>query len=240
MTVTIVQIPQRFMLVNRLSATDAGIRLLPFAAVMAFTSVVLSISMAKSRVPAVYTLLFGALVEVAGIAGLSQASSEVEIESSQYGYQILAGIGIGIFNVILLMMTPHIVEKKNLGQYFFFEELCKFLPISMKLTMTLAVGNGAINQFRILGGSLGLSIVACATGSSLRAKLLDVLSPTQVAIILDRTDRIISLPHESQARVREIFGDIYNTQMYILIGIAAAQALGALLAWQKKAIVLKR
>lgn len=112
MTVTIVQIPQRFMLVNKRSAIDAGVGLLPFATVMAFTSVVLSVVMSKTKVAIIPTLVFGALLQIGGTAGLSQTSVDPGIEASQYGFQILAGVGVGLFNVILLLMSPLIADKK--------------------------------------------------------------------------------------------------------------------------------
>lgn len=235
MTVTIVQIPQRFMLVNHLSAIDAGVRLLPFVAVMAITSVILSVMMTTTKVPAVFTLIFGVMCEVAGVAGLSQTPTHDGIQASQYGFQILAGAGVGIFNVILLLLTPHIVDQNDLG------ELYSSLGCArVWLTRDTAVGNGAMNQFRILGGSLGLSIVTCATSPSLRTQLLEVLTPEQTARVLDRTDQILTLPLATQGLVRERFGNMYNMQMIILIGIAAAQLIVTVLQWQRKAIVLKR
>ncbi|KAI1108350.1 hypothetical protein F5Y14DRAFT_436673 [Nemania sp. NC0429] len=42
-------------------------------------------------------------------------------------------------------------------------------------------------------------------------------------MILDRTDRILSLPDNLQTSVRDVFGDTYKTQVSVLIGIAAAQ-----------------
>ena len=117
LTVSIVQIPQRFMLVNRLSAIDAGVRLLPFAAVMTSSSVIISIVMTKSRIPVVYALLFGACLEVAGVAGLSRTSTQAHVEVSQFGFQVLAAVGVGFFNIILLLMTPHVVDKKDLGEF---------------------------------------------------------------------------------------------------------------------------
>lgn len=85
-----------------------------------------------------------------------------------------------------------------------------------------------------------MSIVTCATGPRLQTKLLHILGPAQAAIVLDRTEQILTLSPGNQARVRQAFGEMYNTQMYILIGIAAAQGLVALMAWQKAAIVLKK
>ncbi|KAH8702536.1 major facilitator superfamily domain-containing protein [Talaromyces proteolyticus] len=217
MTSTIVQIPQRFMLVNSLSAIDGGVRLLPFTAIMTSTAVVVTVIMTKTGVSVAYSLIFGALLQIAGVAGLSQASTQAGIEASQYGFQILAGAGVGIFNIILLLLTPHVVAKHD-----------------------LAVGNGAINQFRILGGSHGLAIVTCATSSALRSHLLEFLSPEQTKLILDRTDQISTLPPEAQALVRQKLGSMYNTQMAILIGIAAAQVFATILQWRRKPIILKK
>ncbi|KAI0120745.1 MFS general substrate transporter [Hypoxylon sp. NC0597] len=216
LTVTLVQIPQRFMLVNSLSAIDAGVRLLPFTAVIALTSVLAAIIASKAKIPAVYVLIFGACIEVAGVAGLSRTSTQPTIELSQYGFQVLAGAGVGIYNIILILLTPYVVERKD-----------------------LAVANGAINQARLFGGSLGLSVVACATNRSLRAHLMQIVSPIQVDLILDRTETIVNLPPETQALVRRAFGDMYNMQMTITIGIAAAQFLLVFLQWQRKAIILK-
>lgn len=114
-TVSIVQIPQRFVIVNNLSNIQAGVRLLPFAAVMAFTPVGMSLVLGKFKVPVLYWLLLGGLLQVAGVAGFSQSSTGKDIKASQYGFQILAGIGVGIFNVLLLLLTPHIVERKHMG-----------------------------------------------------------------------------------------------------------------------------
>jgi hypothetical protein len=91
-----------------------------------------------------------------------------------------------------------------------------------------------MSQFRILGGSLGLSIVSCATMPALRTDLLQVLSPEQTTLLLDRTETIITLPPDQQVVVRELFGIAYNRQMNILIGIAAAQVLVSLLQWKRK------
>jgi len=102
------------------------------------------------------------------------------------------------------------------------------------------VGNGAVNQFRILGCSLGLSIVTCATVPTLRSDLLTILTPEQTALVMDRTERIFALPPDKQELVRHMFGKMYNTQMYILIGIAAAQVFMPLLMWKRKPLVLRK
>ncbi|KAI1733353.1 MFS general substrate transporter [Xylaria scruposa] len=216
LVVTVVQIPQRFMIVNGLTAINAGVRLLPFVAVVAFTSVFVAIIVSRAKIPPVYTLIFGALLQVAGAAGLSRASTQSGIEASQYGFQVLAGAGVGIYNIILILLTPYVIDKKH-----------------------LAIANGAVTQFRILGGSIGLSIVTCATSQSLRANLMRMLSPGQTSLILDRTDKILTLPADTQMVVRGYFGDMYNVQMIILIGISAAELIFVALQWQRETIIFK-
>lgn len=110
------QIPQRFVIVNKLSTIEAGVRLLPFAVVMTATTMVMAIVLGKSKIPAVYWLLFGGVLQVAGISGFSQLSTDIPVQGSQYGFQVLVGFGIGLFNVVLLLLTPHIVDKRYLGK----------------------------------------------------------------------------------------------------------------------------
>jgi hypothetical protein len=82
---------------------------------MTFTSMIMSIVFSKSKVPVLYWLLFGGVLQIAGTAGFSQSSSDSNIQASQYGFQIVVGFGLGIFNVGLLLLTPRIVDKQYLG-----------------------------------------------------------------------------------------------------------------------------
>jgi hypothetical protein len=234
LTVCIVQIPQRFTIVNNLSTIEAGIRLLPFAAVMTSTSMIMAIVLSKSKVPVLYWLLFGGLLQVAGTAGFSQSSIEADIHASQYGFQVLAGFGVGIFNVGLLLLTPHIVDTKFLGTW----KIAASLTTIATLISVQAVANGAVNQFRVIGGSVGLSIVISASSSSLRNDLLLILEPVQVAALLSRTESIGELSLPLQRDARKMFGESYNIQMIILMGIAAANIPATLLQWQQKAVRL--
>ncbi|KAF2469066.1 MFS multidrug transporter-like protein [Lindgomyces ingoldianus] len=216
MTVTIIQIPQRFVLVNGLSPMAAGVRLLPFTTVMASSSVLASIITSKAKIPVVNVLIFAGLLMIAGTVGLSQTPVSPAIWGPQYGFQILAGVGVGIFNVMVILLPPYIVER----QY-------------------LAVANGAMIQMRILGGALALAITTSAASPSLRHNLLKVLSPQEAATFLDRTETIAILSPTKQAAVREINGKYYDLQMNVMIGFAVASVFFSVLQWQKKPIILK-
>lgn len=235
MTATIVQIPQRFATVNNLSILDSGIRLLPFAAVMACSSALTSILMGLTKFPVVGWLLFGSCLAIAGVAGFSKSSISPAIETSQYGFQVLAGIGLGIYGIALLLLTAYVVPKKYHGESMVVQETLPF-----GLTRMLAVANGAISQFRILGGSLGLSTVICASSPSLRNHLEAIIGPTQTHLLLERTERLFLLPPEARALARRAFGESYNLQMTVLIGFAAATVPACILMWQRKAVIFQK
>ncbi|KAL9621738.1 MAG: hypothetical protein Q9160_003856 [Pyrenula sp. 1 TL-2023] len=211
----VVQIPQRFMTVNGKSAIAAGVRLLPWAILTPAGSTLGAVLMGRPKIPPIYLLILGSALELAGVVGLSQTSSSLPIRSSQYGFQVLGGAGVGVCSVALAMLVPYVTEKRD-----------------------LAVGTGAVTQFRILGGVIGLSIVTSVSLRSIRENLSSVVPPLQVETLLDRTDTIQLLQGATRKAVREIFGNGYNLQMTILIGFAAAQSLGIVLMWRRKSIVV--
>ena len=114
-TVCIVQIPQRFMTVNGISPFQAAVRLLPFGCFVPAISTIAAIAM-KKRVPPIYILFIGGILEIIGTVGLSKTSVSSEISASQYGFQILTGSGVGCFNAALILLVPFVVESKDLGK----------------------------------------------------------------------------------------------------------------------------
>lgn len=70
----------------------------------------------KLRIAPCYIVLAGAILELIGVALLSQISTAPEIDSSQYGFQVLAGLGTGMINAALIILTPYLMEKRDLGK----------------------------------------------------------------------------------------------------------------------------
>ncbi|PVH95529.1 MFS general substrate transporter [Periconia macrospinosa] len=216
MTVTIIQVPQRFVLTKGLTPMAAGVRLLPLATTLASASVIAVIIASKGKIPVIYVMIFAGFLATAGTVGISQTPISPGIWDPQYGFQILIGFGAGTLNIMVVLLPPYIVERK-----------------------LLAVANGAIIQMRILGGALALAIVTVASSSFLRRSLLEVLNPEEVSEYLHRTETLLTFSPTQQAAVREINGKYYNLQSKILIGFAVASIISSALQWQKKQIVLK-
>jgi hypothetical protein len=191
-----------------------------------------SIIASKAKIPVVNVLVFAGFLMIAGTVGLSQTPVSTAIWGPQYGFQILAGAGVGTFNVIVILIPPYIVERQYLG---------KLLQCVnwKKLMVFTAVANGAIIQMRILGGALALAITTSAAIPSFRKNLLAVLSPQEVEALLYRTDTISLLSPVKQSAIGEISGKYYNLQTKILIGFAVASVFFSILQWQKKPVILK-
>ena len=66
--VTNFQLPQRFVLVNGLSDFNAGVRIIPFGAAFAFGTMLSGKLASKVRVPGIYLVVIGGLLQVIGYA----------------------------------------------------------------------------------------------------------------------------------------------------------------------------
>ncbi|ROW13544.1 hypothetical protein VPNG_04491 [Cytospora leucostoma] len=212
MSVMNFQLPQRFQLVNGLSSLDAGVRLLPFGAAFPVGSVGSANIASKLRVPGVYLVLVGAVLQVIGYALLSTLDGSTTIQPAIYGYQILCGVGSGISYQVLYLLVPFTSDKVD-----------------------NAVGMGAANQFRTMGSAFGLAITTSIFNGYIRSRLADLgltdfstsLAPAQIA----------ALPLDVQLTVRTLLSEGYNRQMLALAALAAAEVPAALLMWRRKQIV---
>jgi len=118
MFVCIAQIPQRFITVNGLSPLAAAARLLTYGAFVPFGSGIAGAMMGKPRIPPCWIILGGSLMEILGIALLSQIDTSSHIDASQYAFQIIAGTGTGLVNSGLILLVPYAMDKRDLGKLF--------------------------------------------------------------------------------------------------------------------------
>ena len=121
--VVIVSLPQRFQAVSDTSAFGAGVRLILYSLTAALGSTAANIACAKGNIPPIYLLVLGATLHVLGIALLSTLPIIGAFPSAGYGYEVLAGTGVGVTFGILVLTTPFVVEARDLGkapsQFFF-------------------------------------------------------------------------------------------------------------------------
>ncbi len=122
-------LPQRFQLVYGTSGLDAGVRLIPFSAVIPIGSIFASILAGKFKIPPVYLLILGSVLQVLGFALIGTLPSTLDIPSRIYGYQVLAGWGCGINFSLLFILLPFVNEKQDNGRYLLMLYFSRSLPL---------------------------------------------------------------------------------------------------------------
>lgn len=237
-----INIPQRFQGVYGTSPFQAGVRLIPFNFLIALGTVVVNIVAAKARIPPIYLLFVGSTIQVIGLALFSTLSSDLHVPSVIYGWEVLSGFGIGIVIGILLLIPPQVVESQDLGTFLAFSQqksyfILSSLAANQKInSLEKAVSSGALLQFRVFGGALGIAIATTVMNSSLTSHLTRTIGPERLAAVLQSTAAIREFPLEMQKTVLKAFAEGYNLQMKILTGFAAVQLVAVGLLWRKKQI----
>lgn len=87
-----------------------------------------------------------------------------------------------------------------------------------------------------MGGAIGLAIISTAMAGFIRPRLSDILTPSQVDLVLKSAEALSKLSERDRRDAVAILADGYNLQFKILAGLAALQIIGAAMMWQKKQI----
>ncbi|ORY63857.1 major facilitator superfamily domain-containing protein [Pseudomassariella vexata] len=171
----IINIPQRLQTVNSMTAIGAGIRLLPLL-LSPVASAVSGLLMTRLKVLPLYLLIIGGCLQAIDVVLFSSLdSTNLEIQSAQYGYQVLMGFGFGFSLSTILMMAPLVVQQKD-----------------------MAVGMGSVTQIRILGGTIGFAICSALLNNHIKAEASGFLTVEQVAALLESFQVVKLLPSEVQ------------------------------------------
>ncbi|TGO66605.1 hypothetical protein BELL_0946g00010 [Botrytis elliptica] len=214
--VTIFQLPQRFQVVDNTTALNAAFRLIPFTLLCPVGSIVSTVVAGKAKVPPIFLIMIGSGLQIVGFALLSTLTVSEVTPVSQYGFQVIAGFGVGINLSTLLLITPYSISE----------------PADK------AVAVSSITQFRILGGVLGIAIATAAYKSNILSNLDKILTKEQRSLILESTSMIKTFDPKVQMQIRGVFAEGYNIQFRILVAFAAAQIPSSLLMWQEKQIMV--
>ncbi|KAI0101375.1 drug resistance transporter [Nemania sp. FL0031] len=208
----IILLPIRYQTTLGVGPLEAGVKLLPFV-LLTSTGAALTGGLVKNRrIAPVYVGLCGSIFQIAGLAALP---SIAPANMGVYGLQVIIGLGAG-FNIgIITLMTPYVVEHKD-----------------------LAVATAAGTQFRFLGSAVVVSITTAVGNSLVKAKLADSLTPQQIQEIFRSSESINQLSPELENMVRREFISSFDVQFRIILGFAVASLISIVLLWKKKQILV--
>ncbi|KAF3914584.1 hypothetical protein ABW21_db0206328 [Orbilia brochopaga] len=217
--VTIINIPQRYQIVNGESPIKSGVLLLPMLVTSPIMSMLPGLLLKKYWRYIPYGFAVGAALSVAGSSGLASLNDGDKIEAKTYGFLVLLGAGMGLVMPIGVVLVKFLVHAKD-----------------------EAVALGAQNMTRVLGGLVGLAIGTAILHQRIEKELPDVLEPEQLQSLLKSTQIFGSLRPEQLMAVRGVYARSYNQQFAMSAGFAAAAFIFSILTvvtLRKKMMALK-
>lgn len=110
------QLPVRYQLVNQLTSIEAGVRVLPFGGAFPVGMIVGSTLGTKAKVPGIYLVMMGSILQIIGCALLGTQSAPDGISATVYGSQVIAGIGCGMTYQIFYLLIPFTVADSDKGK----------------------------------------------------------------------------------------------------------------------------
>ena len=194
--------------------------------------------MGKAKIAPIYLTFFGSIIQLVAFSLISTLPANNDIQKSFYGYEAMAGLGIGLTYVTVTIMMPFTVDQRDKG------ESANAMRNHVKwyrnnaLIRFKAVATSAIVQFRLLGGVGGLAIVTAVLNGYVRSHLSQILPPATVQSLLQTTKAFENLPEPVARMVKSTFAAAYNLQLRIVIGFSAAQIPAALLLWKRKQLIV--
>ncbi|KAG9199367.1 hypothetical protein G6514_008526 [Epicoccum nigrum] len=207
--IIVILIPQRLETVNGESPIASGIKLLSYTLVAAVGGIMANVMVATINIAPIYIMWFFAVLNTLGTGLLINLPSTTSISPQLYGYAAIAGIGIGGTWSIAILYIGFVVDDRDIG-----------------------TASGALVEFRILGGALGLAIASATMENYLRQELPALVAPEQLQLILKNTAVIKTLPPNVRNAILEVFADGYTLQMKVTAGISALQVLAVGMIWK--------
>ncbi|KAF7899502.1 hypothetical protein EAF00_003838 [Botryotinia globosa] len=207
----VIEIPQRVQNISNTSTLIAGVRVLPYTMSVAVGSAITGGLTAKGRIPPIHVLTAATVLQILGTGLLYSIPVTAHMPASFYGYEVLAGMGVGLGLTTLLSITPFIVEKR-----------------------LLAVALGGVTQMRILGGAIGVAIATSLLSSNVISALADILPTEIVNHLLQNISSVALLSPGDQIAVRTAFAQGYKNQLVMILCFCAAELLAIGLMWERK------
>ncbi|PYH93320.1 hypothetical protein BO71DRAFT_441811 [Aspergillus ellipticus CBS 707.79] len=204
--VAIIEIPQRFQIVNGLSAECSGILLLPMTLVTPFSATAAGIIAGKKPRRSECLTLVGTTFSLVGTVLMGLLPTGYSVPEEQYAYQVILGVGLGLIMPSVFMILRLGISQERLGSAI-----------------------GANNMVRTLGGCIGLAICQSVSRSKLDTGLGELLSEAQIQA-LEKSSVIGGLSAGEEMRVREVYGEAFNEEFRVLVafgvlGVVASMGL---------------
>ena len=140
--------------------------------------------LAVKKVPVEIVLLCSTAIVCVGIGLLSSLPTYSHLWPGLYGYEIVTGLALGLASPPYFVLVATSIPEKD-----------------------IAVGTGALNMVRTLGGCVAVAICSAIHREHLITGLSDFLSRGEIREMQSSTSLIAELPDVARDRVGVVFGD---------------------------------
>lgn len=175
----------------------AGIHIIPFLGAVAFGSTFGGGASAKEN-RTFFTFMLAATFILIGSGLLSTLGDGVTVESKNYGYQVLFGIGTGMTMSSVTLMANLQSDPRD-----------------------HAVTQGIVSQARVLGGSIGVAASTAMFNRQLLSKLAGTIPYEQLSQIQRNPHVLEELSLGQLVEVRSVFADSFNASLRLCTYVAA-------------------
>ncbi|KAH8806009.1 major facilitator superfamily domain-containing protein [Xylogone sp. PMI_703] len=206
-----VYLPQRFQIVNELSPTSAGVRMLPFLLTCPVATIVFGAGMTKWNLAPLYALILGQILLFSGVVPLGFLSTNGHFVTL-YICQIVIGFGVGASTIASMLLLKLMIPLESFD-----------------------VIMGFTTQLRITGGALGVAICSAVLRSEIVRTLTPILTATELFEVFHSTSSLSITDPGAAAHVRETWARAFNLEMKIMAGFGLLSLLMSLLIWEKRA-----
>ncbi|KAL6694797.1 major facilitator superfamily domain-containing protein [Trichoderma pleuroticola] len=198
-------IPERFQIVNGEDALMAGIHLFPLLGACAVGSF-LGGAISSKQNNTSYTLIGSSCLQLLGLGLMTTQSGANSAEPSQYAYQAIFGLGVGLCFSATTIVTS----------------------ISTAESGEKAIAQGAVAQARVLGGSIGLSICTVIFNIHVNRYLEGHLTEAQLESLHRSPLSGLQLPVNQRDLVKTVYAGAYSEEIKILACICSIMVVAAL------------
>ncbi|KAJ6782868.1 hypothetical protein PWT90_07962 [Aphanocladium album] len=212
----IVNISLRAQIVNVYSAVKSGVLLLPFMGGSAVGSAAGGAISSKKNLT-FYTLVVASALSMIGTGLMSTIPDGFTPSASQYGYEAILGVGVG-----LNLSTSTLVTSLQAR----FEDH--------------AIAQGIVAQIRVFGGTIGIAASFIVLNTKIHDDLSTVLSPQQLSDFYKSPAATAHFELLEQFYVRQTYINAFAIVMRMCLGVAAASFVAALCTYQRNPLTMKQ
>ncbi|EED14464.1 MFS multidrug transporter, putative [Talaromyces stipitatus ATCC 10500] len=205
----LVQLPERFQIVNGDTAEISGVSLLALSGPSAVGSF-LGGALSSKKNNTFSTLIIGCSLILLGNGLFHTVGPSHSVPSKAYGFEAIMGLGFGmIFSTTTVLIKLH-AERED-----------------------AASAQGLMSQGRLLGGNLGLAIATVVLNQQLVSDLSGIVPSDELDNLRHSLLAMSSLTAQQAAVVRQAFADAFKTQLVINMGVAGAAFVFSMYTWER-------